>query len=289
MKLGLGTVQFGLPYGVANRTGQVTQSDVRSILDLARAHQIDTLDTAVSYGESEQRLGLAGVQSWKIVSKLPPLPVSCANIEEWVVSTVHTSLQRLGINRLYGLLLHRPGQLLEEDGPTLYRALQMLKSYGLVQKIGVSIYDPVELDEILCDYSIDLLQAPFNVFDRRLIDSGWLERLQKHGAELHVRSVFLQGLLLMTPADRPGKFQRWNGVLTKWTRWLESHQLTPIEACLRYAMSFPQISKVLVGVDGVSQLQEIIQASIGEVPPIPAFPEFEDSILLNPARWNELV
>ncbi len=288
MKIGLGTVQFGLPYGVANRAGQVTQSDVRSILDLAQAHHIDTLDTAVAYGESEQRLGLAGVQGWKIVSKLPSVPVSCTDVNDWVVSSVHASLQRLGVARLYGLLLHRPGQLLEDGGPRLYRALEILKSDGLVEKIGVSIYDPVELDDILIDYRMDVVQAPFNVFDRRLINSGWLERLQQRGIELHVRSVFLQGLLLIQRAERPGKFERWGGVFAKWSRWLEENQLTPVQACMRYAMSFPQISKVLIGVNGAAQLKEIIQASIGEATLIPAFPGSDDPVLLNPARWSEL-
>ncbi len=288
MKLALGTVQFGLPYGVANRAGQVAPKAVRAILDLAAAHKIDTLDTAVSYGESEQRLGLAGVQGWQIVSKLPPVPADCVNVYDWVASTVKSSLEKLRVPRLYGLLLHRPAQLMEAGGSDLYRALQQIKHEGLVEKVGVSIYEPAELDVIFGQYAIDLVQAPFNILDRHLIDTGWLDRLSLLGAELHVRSIFLQGLLLMPYAERPMKFQKWDALWMQWERWLEVNHLTPVQACLRYVMSFPQIGKVVVGVDDVAQMKEIIQASIGELPEVPSFLVSDGATLLNPARWSEL-
>ena len=122
MKLALGTVQFGLNYGIANRTGRVTGSSVGAMLELARISGIDTLDTAIAYGESEACLGDAGLAGFRVVSKLPALPDGCTAVDAWVQQQFAMSLARLNTDSLYGLLLHRPEQLLEEAGASLYRA-----------------------------------------------------------------------------------------------------------------------------------------------------------------------
>lgn len=288
MKLALGTVQFGLPYGIANQAGQVSRSEAKAILQLASANGIDTLDTAIAYGESEQRLGEIGVPDWRIVSKLPAIPDDCADTLKWVEAAVGESMQRLNVNSLYGLLLHRPQQLMEKNGNHLYCALQHLKQEGLVQKVGISIYDPSELDVLCSHFQFDLVQAPFNIMDRRLIETGWLSRLTKQNTELHVRSIFLQGLLLIVQSDRPSKFNRWAPLWSQWHAWLKDANLTPLQACLRYALSFPEISRVIIGVDNQKQLKEIIHAAKGPAPQIPEAFKIDDPDLINPARWAVL-
>lgn len=288
MRLALGTAQFGLPYGIANQAGQVTRDEGKAILQLAADNGIDTLDTAIAYGESEQRLGEIGVLDWQIVSKLPAIPDDCADISQWVAEAVDGSLQRLNVNSLYGLLLHSPQQLLEKNGGQLYRALQQLKQNGLVEKIGISTYAPSELDALCDRFQFDLVQAPFNILDRRLIDTGWLTRLAEQGTELHVRSVFLQGLLLMSPTDRPKEFAPWDQFWSEWDNWLNINNLTPLQACLCYALSFPPISKVIVGIDSMQQLKEILVASVGVLPKIPAALRTSDLDLINPANWATL-
>lgn len=288
MKLALGTVQFGLPYGIANQVGQVTRHEGKAILQLAADNGINTLDTAIAYGESEQRLGEIGIQGWQIISKLPAIPDDCTNISQWVAETVRGSLQRLNVKSLYGLLLHHPQQLMEKNGEDLYRALQQLKHDGLIQKIGISIYDPSELNILFDRFQLDLVQAPFNILDHRLIDTGWMNRLAAQGTELHVRSVLLQGLLLMSPTDRPKKFARWDRLWSDWDNWLSINRLTPLQACLCYALSFPQISKVIIGVDSLGQLNEILRAIQSQAPEIPVAIKTDDLDLLNPARWGTL-
>lgn len=288
MRLALGTVQFGLNYGIANERGQVDLAEARSIVEYASEYGIDTLDTAIAYGDGEQRLGQIGVQDWQIVSKLPALPAGCSDIQKWVTDTLGKSLQRLKVKSLYGLLLHRPQQLLEQNGDQLYRSLQQLKNDGLVQKIGVSIYNPAELDTLCSHYDLDLVQAPFNIFDRRLIDSCWLPRLSKQGIELHIRSVFLQGLLLMKPNERPKKFDRWASVWSSYDAWIKQSGLMRLQACLRYSLSFPEISKIIIGVDSQKQIKEIVQAAKGPVPPIPDTFITDDPDLINPGCWSAL-
>ncbi len=285
MRLALGTVQFGLAYGVANQRGQVDFLEVQRIIELARSNGIDTLDTAIAYGESESTLGKLDLRGFNLITKLPALPHECKDTIGWVESQLIGSLERLNTPKVHGLMLHRPEQLLGKKGRALYRALDAMKSQRLVESIGLSIYDPSELNQLLSEMSFDLVQAPFNLLDRRLIDTGWLERLQMLGIELHVRSVFMQGLLLMAASERPPKFLRWNSLWSSLKSWLDDANLTPLQACLRYALSFDEIDRLVVGVESVEQLREIIEESSGGVPVLPKCLHTSDTDLLNPSRW----
>jgi hypothetical protein len=285
-RIALGTVQFGLPYGIANRAGQVGRDEAAAILIHARSMGIDTLDTAIAYGESEQRLGEIGVGHWQVVSKLPPIPESCTDVASWVRDSVRGSLERLGIAKLHGLLLHRSHQLLGDRGPALYRALCGLKDRGQVEKIGVSIYDPDELEALWPHFQLDLVQAPLNIMDRRLATSGWLMRLHEAGTEVHVRSAFLQGLLLMNDANRPEKFRAWQPLWNQWHRWLDDEALTPLQACLGFVLSQPEIDRVVVGVDSLTQLQGILASVEHRTVIPPTLLMSSDPDLINPSRWS---
>jgi aryl-alcohol dehydrogenase-like predicted oxidoreductase len=286
VKLALGTVQFGLDYGIANTEGRVSFDETSTIVRHARAGGIDVLDTAMAYGDSEARLGQVGVGKWRIVSKLPPIPEDCVDVSRWAETAVGESLERLGVRRLFGLLLHRPEQLLGPDGPRLYAALQGLREQGVVEKVGVSVYGPDELDALFACYRFDLVQAPFNLLDRRLVTSGWLSRLASQEVELHVRSVFLQGLLLMSRGGRPAAFDRWAPLWKALDLWLEGAGMTPLQACLRDALSFPEIGKVVIGVDSLSQLEDILRAAEGPATRPPEVLGTADSDLLNPSCWS---
>ena len=288
MKLALGTAQFGLDYGVANLAGRVTAQQANAILLSAQEHGLDTLDTAIAYGDSEAVLGQLGIKRWNTVTKLPAVPENYRGVEEWVNEQVQQSINRLGVSQLHGVLLHRPDQLLEKMGPALYGALQSIKAQGKTRKIGVSVYGPAELDELFDTYEFDLVQAPLNILDRGLVESGWAGRLHDAGVEVHTRSVFLQGLLLMPAAQRPVKFSPWANVWRSWDGWLEQEGFTPLQACLRYVMNLPHIDRVVVGVDTAAQLEQIVQASDGKLPTMPEFPNLQDARLINPASWNQL-
>jgi len=283
--LALGTVQFGLQYGVANKTGQVSPTEAEAILSRAARSGIDTLDTAIAYGDSERRLGEIGVGQWRVVTKLPPLPPTIPNAQTWVEGSIRDSLERLRVARLAGLLLHRSLDLLGPQGDALYRAMLAAREQGKVEKIGVSIYDPEELVRLKSRFSFDLVQAPFNVIDRRLESSGWLDRLHDAGVEIHIRSIFLQGLLLMQPQSRPMRFMSWQNLWQDWQRWLERTNLTPLQACLGFALSQRKISRVVVGVDRDLQLKDILDSvSVVDVQP-PESLINSDPQLINPLSW----
>ncbi|NTV02680.1 MAG: aldo/keto reductase [Chlorobiaceae bacterium] len=288
MRLALGTVQFGLSYGIANKTGQVTREEAGAMLDLAANSGIDTLDTAIAYGESEVCLGQAGVERFRIVTKLPAVPKDCTDVCSWVSRQLNGSLMRLGVSEVYGLMLHRPEQLLSSYGKALYSGLTELKDRGLVQKIGISVYSPDELEHFVDGFAFDLVQAPFNLVDRRLFSSGWMRLLKDAGFEIHVRSAFLQGLLLMSRTDRPSKFAPWSSLWDRWDEWIAGSAVTPLQACLAFVLGFEEVDRVVVGTDGFRQLLEIIDASrtggLIDRPDIGC----DDERLVNPSKWAEL-
>ncbi len=287
MKIALGTVQFGMPYGIANQKGKVGPDEIARILAFVREAGISMLDTAITYGDSEARLGRAGVADLRVITKLPAVPEG-ETVTPWIRAQVQSSLSRLGVCSVYGLLLHRPEQLAGVQGAAVAEALTALKTEGLIQKVGVSIYAPDELEYVMRACSVDLVQAPFNVFDRRMQRSGWMARLQMLGVELHIRSVFLQGLLLIPPERRPRKFDCWAPLWKRWDDWLVATDQTPLEAALRFVLAQSGVAKAVVGVDGLAQLKEIVAASMGSAFGAPDDLASEDLDLINPARWSAL-
>lgn len=287
-KLALGTVQFGLDYGVANQSGRVTVEEGKKVLAEARRAGVDMLDTAIAYGDSETTLGEIGVGNWRIVSKLPKMPENTRDVDGWVENQITGSLSRLGVAQLDGLLLHYPAQVFEGEGCRLPAALQRAKDKGLVKKIGASIYGPNELPTLLDAFDMSLVQLPLNILDRRFVDSGWLARMSLTGVEVHVRSIFLQGLLLLGESLRPGKFSRWHSLWTAWDSWLKDNDFSALEACLSFVLHEKNVSKIVIGVDGVSQIRQILSLPDRDLPELPKLAGLYDEKLINPANWSQL-
>jgi aryl-alcohol dehydrogenase-like predicted oxidoreductase len=285
-KLCLGTAQFGLNYGIANRFGQVSFEEVKTIIETASANGINTIDTANAYGDSEAYLGNVGVKSMRVVTKLLEAP-SSENVTSWVKDQVFRSLSRLGLNSIYGLLLHCPSQLDESIGNDLFRAIMKLKENGTVKKIGISIYSPDELAKFVDRFEFDLVQAPFNLVDRRIQTSGWLSRLKDRGIEIHTRSTFLQGLLLMPLARIPAKFSPWSDLFESWHQWMDNGKKSAIGTCLAYPLHFPEIDRVIVGVDSLKQFTEIISLANQDFEPL-TFMQCNDEKLINLINWKLL-
>ena len=285
----LGTAQFGMNYGISNTIGQVSPTEVWKILSVAKISGVHLIDTAISYGESEKVLGEAGLGGFRVVTKLPALPLGSVDVLQWVKDKVTGSLARLQRDSLYGLLLHHPQDLLSANSKFLIHALTDLKDRGLVQKVGVSVYSPCELDEIHNFFKFDLVQVPINVIDRRMETSGWLSRLEADGVEIHSRSSFLQGLLLMERGSIPEKFSRWSNLWDQWHRMLEVSGASPLMACLDYPLSLEAVNNVIVGVNNAAQFHAIFRATKENTARLDtSFMQSGDLDLINPSRWGTL-
>ena len=285
-KLVLGTAQFGLAYGLANETGKVSSDTVQQLLKVASAFNITMLDTAIAYGDSEQVLGLHNLAKFEITSKLPAVPPSCLNVEEWIVEQTVSSLKRLRTDKLNDLLLHRPDQLLESNGEKIYKSMLRLKEQGMVDKIGVSVYGPDELSELIKRFDFDVIQAPMNILDRRMENTGMLKQLKKTGVAIHIRSAFLQGLLLMPSEKIPVYFTPWASLIKQYHHWLNQQGISPLQACLSYLNQYSDIDKIIVGVDSIWQLKQIAAAMDTPITDIPDCLQSVDEGLINPSRWQ---
>ena len=289
MKLALGTAQFGMKYGVANKYSDFSLEKISEILQYAIKNNINTLDTAVNYGEAERRLGEIGVNQWNIITKLHSSSKDQKDPKGWVDKQIEFSLHNLRIEKLSGVLVHDVNLLRGRDGKLIWKRLNQLKDQGLLEKVGISIYQPLELELLYDEFNLEIIQAPYNVFDRRIEKSGWLDRIEIEDKELHIRSIFLQGLLLMRSDLRPNKFKPWQQTWERWESWLIENKLEALEACIGMVFTRPGISKIVVGIDSLEQLKEIV-ASIKKIHSIktPSYLSCEDEILINPSNWNSL-
>ena len=290
MKLGLGSVQFGLDYGLSNHQGKTPLEEVISILEVARQRGIRVIDTAALYGNSEEVLGrcLPKDHDFDIVTKTPRFSkgqITRADADQ-LERTFRRSLVTMSIESAYGLMIHHVDDLLLDGGHLLMERILSLKQQGLVKKIGVSVYTAVQIDRLLDRYAIDLIQIPINVFDQRLLRSGHLDKLKKAGIEIHSRSVFLQGLLLMEPSEVPSYFESIRQHLIRYQEKMRQEGLTLVQAAIGFVAGMDLIDVVICGVNNHNQLQDIC-SSFRPVP-IDNYAEFalSDESIINPSLWK---
>jgi aryl-alcohol dehydrogenase-like predicted oxidoreductase len=282
-RLALGTAQFGLAYGLNNQAGQPSTAAVAAVLAAAQAAGLTLLDTAAAYGNSEARLGeLAGDNpAFSLITKLAAGPPA------QVAQHLAESLARLRRPQLYGVLFHAFGPLQAE--PAAWLALQAARAAGQVARIGVSLYHPHEAEWLLAEgWDMDLVQMPYNVLDQRF--AAVLPRLAACGVEVHVRSAFLQGLLLRDPVTLPDFFQPLAPKI-KLLRNLADEAGVPLPALLLlFAAYAPGVARAVIGVDSVANLHENLAAAAYRAaaenlrPALAALAEPTDTFIL-PYAW----
>jgi aryl-alcohol dehydrogenase-like predicted oxidoreductase len=290
-RLGLGTVQFGSNYGISNRDERPSEGEVAAILAHAVEIGMGYLDTAASYADAEALIGrhLPAGHRLRIVTKLTPVAgdTITAQHAKAALAALQASLERLRMGRVHGVLIHYAHELTKPGWQHLVDVLCEARARGWTSRIGVSAYDESDLVLMESRLTADIVQLPFNALDRRLSDSGWLARLQEARIEVHARSLFLQGLLLMEPAALPGFFAPVRGALAKLhARWA-AERLTPLSGCLRYALHNADIDAVIVGVNRLHELEEI-EAAVAELGDNNGTPEPAvaiDPVYLDPRLW----
>jgi aryl-alcohol dehydrogenase-like predicted oxidoreductase len=287
MRLALGTVQFGLDYGIANARGRTPHDEVARILERAASAGMDTLDTAAAYGLAEQVLGEIGVKGWRVVSKVPPVPLDCEDGQSWVMRHVEGSLKTLGIDRLDGLLLHRSADLTGPQGTAIAQGLRVVRAQGCSRQVGVSVYSPQALHALPEDVPLDLVQGPLSVLDQRMVSEDVVAQRMGQGTAFHARSVFLQGLLLMNAQTRPPHFMPWAALWARWDALVRQHGGHAAAMCLGYVKAQPLASRVVVGVNTLAQLEEIL-AAWAQAPTFDASDlACDDPLLLEPYNWSK--
>ena len=280
----LGGAQLGLPYGILNGGETLSREEVARILDTAVDHGIDSIDTAIAYGQSESIIGETSQNRFNIISKLPPLPVDISNVSEWVHSQVQGSLSRLKCTSLDALLLHRPQDLTGAQGAELYAAIGSLIAEKMIHRFGVSIYSPDDLEGIIGTFDIHVVQAPLNVFDRRILVVT--NQLSALNIEVHVRSVFLQGVLIANPINRPQRFEPWSEHFALFDEWVRSSGVSAMACCMGFALQQPGIAKLVIGTTSAESLDEIMNSIPNSVLEVPTHLQSSVEQLIDPRFWN---
>jgi aryl-alcohol dehydrogenase-like predicted oxidoreductase len=292
LRLGLGTAQFGLDYGISNAAGKIPPEEVQRILAEAHRAGIRLLDTASLYGDSEAAIGrcLPPANEFRIVTKTPKFSGRFGAPEAILLQeTFAASLRKLGVPRVYALLVHDADDLLGGGGDRFMDALLALKADGLVTKVGASVYTPTQVDALLSRRRIDVIQIPFNVLDQRLLRGGQLAALQSAEVEVHARSIFLQGSLLMEPARLPEFLSPARPLLLRFGAAVAACGLAPLQAALAFVLERPEITHGVVGVCDQAQLLEILNAveTLPSENKRPDWSQFhcDQESVVNPALW----
>jgi len=263
-RLILGTAAFGQPYGISNSNTLTTSKEIHSILEYCLENGINTLDTAQCYGDSEKILGENGIKSFQVVTK-----IFCErNYKEGELELkVRASLKRLRIQKCHGILIHNEEALKGPQGGVIAKELRVLVELGLTEKIGFSAYDPKEADITLSKFQLDLVQIPMNLFDRRAVEGGFIEKWSSNRTEVHLRSVFLQGLLVKEPANAQKKPDSIPAEeCAKYINICRSNRINPLDGCLSYVFKNAPSAKVIVGPTSTQEMKEIAEFILIDVP-----------------------
>lgn len=284
-KLILGTAQFGMPYGLEDYNKIIDANKLNEIVKYAKKNGINRIDTAINYGDIQQKLGKIGVKDFLIVSKIPKLK-NQSNINKFINHFVNEILNHLEIKKIFGVLMHSPEDLLSQNGMDYYKILLQCKKAGFIKKIGISIHNFDHIKIILDKYKFDIVQLPFNIFDQRLLKFNLITYLKKKNIELHVRSIFLQGLLLMKPGLRPKMFTNFETHLNLWDEWIKQNNTTRLEACLNFVNSIDFVKGIVVGIKSLSQLEEILSVKPTKFNLNTIKLANNDLKLIDPSKWK---
>ena len=276
-KLGLGTVQFGQNYGVSNPRGQVSRADAAAILKRAAQTGVGVLDTAANYGEAESVLAALDTRPFRIVTKTTSAKDGVAT----VVARARAS--RAALPRADTLLVHAAADLAD---PMLWPALQGLKDDGTFRKIGISVYAADDPARLAARFRPDVMQLPFSLLDQGFLVDGTLARLTELNVEVHARSLFLQGLLLMPPGSLPAHLKGAAPHLKALRARLAQAGTTMLAAALGFVLSRPEIAVGLVGVTSPDELNEILAAANAPAPDLDwDHCALSDARILTPSLW----
>ena len=284
MKLVIGSAQLGMNYGLFNNK-KINRKEFKKIENLVLRSNINFIDTATGYGNSENIIGNSRLKKLHIITKIK-LPIKKnIHIRNWVSKEISRSLIKLKINKIYGVLIHNYKDLLGKNGKNYLLSLQELKRKKIIKNIGISVYSPQEIKKIWKFWKPDLIQAPFNPLDNRMLDSGWINILKKFKVKIFVRSIFLQGLLINENSsfiiNKNSKI-----LLNKFKNWCYKNNVPLVQACLHFIKQFKKIDYLVVGFNDYNQLKEIIDVFKKKLIIIPKKFSTNKINLIDPRKWN---
>lgn len=283
-KLVLGTAQIGSKYGITNSKA-ISDKEAKEIFSFCEINNINKIDTAISYLQSENIIGKYADDTWIINTKLPKIENNTLNVDYFVRNTVNDSIKKLNIKNINCLFVHNSETLFCKNSDEIYNSLLTLRKEKLIRNIGISVYTPSELNKVLRYYSFDYIQVPINVLNQSFVHNNNLKKLELENTVLQARSIFLQGLLLLDEKKLPQKFINEKKIWKIWHEWINDNNINKLEACLSFVLSFDEIKEIIFGIGNFQNLLEIAYSSNKKIPYFPIELIDQSNKILDPRLW----
>ena len=284
-KICLGSANFGKRYGYKN--SKIKEKEFSKIFKYANSRNIKYIDTAFNYSNSQKIIG-KNASNFKIITKIPKIPNSISNPQNWIETIILKSLNDLKTKKLYAVLFHYPPYQIEKQKFfQIVKYLENLRKKKIINKIGISAYNVSEIKRSFLLYKFQIIQFQANILDQKILRNSFIKILKKRGVEIHVRSIFLQGMLLSDITRIPKKFKYLRRILTLFDSWVKKKKISKLSACLNFILSFSMIDKIVLGTNNYLQFKQTIDAiekSNGKLA-IPKHLKNINQNYLNPKNW----
>jgi aryl-alcohol dehydrogenase-like predicted oxidoreductase len=295
-RLALGSTQWGMPYGIANKHGEPDASELEAMLARARAAGVCTIDTARAYGESEARIGraISSGGGWRVITKLDSdvhrEGLGIAETLESLSKSLEASRRALASDALPVLMLHRFAHR-HACGGRLWRGLLAERDAGRIGALGVAAATPEEAWAALQDPDIEVLQVASSLLDLRLHRQGFFPRARELGRTVYVHSIFLQGIAHLEPETLPPSLLDLAAPMQAIRACASRVGVPPHALYLAFARELPGVHPIL-GCETDAQLETLLTDWASDAIDAATITLLVDSLptleaqIVDPSRWN---
>lgn len=283
-KIVIGTAQFGSQYGINNNQKKISNLEIKKIKNYALKNNINSFETAQSYGNAESRLGILNMKNLSVITKIKGLNQEYDQMK--IYALIKDSLKKLKLKQVFGLMIHDAKDLQGSNGLKIFHFLKTLKKKKIIKNIGVAVYDLDELSKLTKKFKFDIISIPCSIFDRRFLKSKIVVKLKKLNTKIYARSIFLQGLLLMKHKNIPNYFYKWNNHFLKLDKLSNQEKMSKLEFCINFVISNPLIDKVIIGCDNIIQFKQIVNINFKKNFYLKNHFKINNEKLLNPSKWQ---
>ena len=275
----IGSANFTQRYG-ADST-KVNIDEIKKILNLAKKNKIYEIDSAEAYLK-DKKIFIDTNKKFKFSTKI--LPDAKWESLEYCQAKLEKHFKIFNFNNINVVFFHDFKILFSKNGYKIFKNLEYLKKKKYFKKIGISIYETSCLNRLVNSYDLDVVQCPYNILDKRILTTGWFDKLKKIDIEIYARSIFLQGLLVNKAIYKKKSFKKWKKKISMWFQSLEKNNISPIDYCLSDIL-VNDFDKIIIGINNFDSLKEIINFRKVDINKMSHL-KINDYKLIDPRKWK---
>lgn len=275
----IGSANFTQRYGAD--TTKVNIHEIKKILNLAKKNNIYEIDSAEAYLK-DKKIFIDIDKKFKFSTKI--LPDKKWVSLEYCQAKLEKHFKYFNSNDIDVVFFHDFKILFKKNGYKIFKNLEYLKKKKYFKKVGISIYDTSCLDRLVNNFDLDVVQCPYNILDKRILTSGWFDKLKKIEIEIYARSIFLQGLLVNKSIYKKKSFKKWKKKISIWFQFLKNNNISPIDYCLSDIL-VNDFDKIIIGINNFDSLKQIINFRKVDINKMSHL-KINDLKLIDPRKWK---